>query len=227
MKKTVIVILTFTLLGAVTMIITCNRMANTVAENSKEFPIIYTKTVDSAYLSLFGAKDSIHDAETMTVKGRKPISAFAYGNEYFIEISKLNCPANRPLDSIITISYKETRMSQNVVYTSPFSRLSVISSYAAQNQETSQHLYVTIFGDGISQISKNDSTIIYQGKLKNFGLKYSLNSLQNIYLRQEEKQIEPVRIIFARRNNSTYLVLIGKKSTGGADERTFDGRVFR
>jgi hypothetical protein len=226
MKKVGIFIAVIMLASVAGMIITCNQIANSVEENSKKFPITYTKEAAPIYLALFGEKESIHDAETTTVKGRNPISDFAYGDDYFIEISKLNCPANGPLDSLISISFKETEMSLNVDYTSPFSRLPVVSSYARQNQESSRHLYVTVFGDGVSQVSKNDSTIVYQGKLKNLGLRYFLNGPQDIYMRQEQEPYERVRVIFARRKNSTYLVLMARKDEAEKNQIAFNDQIF-
>ncbi|OOQ61134.1 hypothetical protein [Mucilaginibacter pedocola] len=227
MKKFAIIISVAAFAYIVAMVVTCNRISNAVDETAKEHPITYPAGVDTSFSGLFNAKENISDAETTIVKGRNPVSDFTYGNDHFIEISRLNCSADGPLDSLISVSFKDTRMSQNVIYTGTSSRLPVESLFAHRNQESSAHVYVTIFGDGLSQISKNDSTLIYQGKLKKFGLKYFKDSTQDIYIRREKAPYQPVRIIFARRNNSTYLVLMAKASKGRGYESAIDEHILK
>jgi hypothetical protein len=208
------------------MIIIGVQASSSLKENTEKFPITYSAHADTSYLKLFAGTSKISEAQASIIKGKNPIINFTYAKDYAVELSKLNCSTPGPLNSIISIKVVSAEMSMNVSYTSPASQLPFDGGYLWGVQDKGEHIYATLYGAGIRMIAQNDSTITYQGVLKNFGLKYHPDSPQDIYFHSEGDERPLVRFIFARRNNNVYLVTIaGDKQTESRGD--FGENIFK
>jgi len=200
---------------------------NKVEFNSRKYPITNSDGAAPGYLRLFNDTGKVHDVQTMSIKGRHPVVDFAYGDDYFVEISKLNCNEPGPLDSLITVDMAHAEMSMSVIFTSPpNSGLPFTTSYAHRKQDSSNHVFVTLNGK-VRQSTKNDSTLVYLIALKDLGLKYNPERKQDIYIRREKKEPRAYRVIFARRQGGIYLVLIAGKNESVDSRSSFAEGVFK
>jgi hypothetical protein len=84
--------------------------------------------------------------------------------------------------------------------------------YNLQTEKQVSSIYFSFFGDNTHLIQKNDSLIYYYSDFKNFSIKYKPSNNIDIYGKTNGSEGIPVEIMFLRKNESLYFILLVHKN---------------
>ena len=85
--------------------------------------------------------------------------------------------------------------------------------YLAESEKISSHIFLTLAGDSLQEVSKNDSVISYHLICKNFSIQYGKTGPVDIYMVGDEigfgRTIDmPLDLLFLRRGNAIYFFIM-------------------
>ena len=156
--------------------------------------------------------DSIVFIETWTWKYRNPVSFFYVSSRYYLQLYKMDTAFNYSLKNAI----KEVFSNAHSWTYTPYiidDRTKMEFLYKETKPLKPKNVYLDLFGDSTQVIRKNDTIAYYYSKCVNFSIKFDPQKPMDIYgeSHSERKNEIPLEIMFLRRNNKLYLLLLSAK----------------
>jgi hypothetical protein len=168
----------------------------------EDYTNIFNKTTLPKLLLKIGAK----------YKLRNPLLYVSYDKIYNLEVTKINIkPGFKPGSDVIEKS--DEPEGSFPVSRIPYDETTCITTYKGTSTEAASKIYLSLNGDSVRTVFKNDSIACYYLKLKNASVQYKLNGVYEIYVRSNTKlyffSSEPsVSLMFLKKQNYLYFLLL-------------------
>jgi hypothetical protein len=188
-------------------------------------------TAPSNYINLFKstAQEKMAITYTSFAKYRDSITYLVYDKKYDIEISKIRTITNLNLEKDIIDSYKEPNgfSSSNTVGVAPYNENNFEINYKGESTETASKIYLSLLGDSIKTIVKNDSIANYFLNVKGMFVQYKPDNVYQFYIEAKKhfyffSEKQPVSLMFLKKNNILYFLLLTTKN----DEDKLDSNLL-
>lgn len=185
--------------------------------NRKELPS--TNSLNSEYLNLIDKENQtkIKVDQVYQSKIRYPVAKLYYGEDNILLINKISTVGRFSLAEEALIETKNAKMSKGIVY-NILKNGSCQFTYESGGIDSVSRIYLTFFGDSVTKAISNDSTLAYHLICKNLSIRYNKNGPVDMLLEGQQglfgiKEF-PADLLFIRRNNALYLLLMISKSGG-------------
>lgn len=218
MKKgiTVIAIVIVTVVGL--LIFYFAGIIRRINEDSQNDAITTSYKVPKDYLLLFKSDQKLLANETIISQRRNPICQFSYDKKFLINVYKIDITTNLSPSEMTDETNENNHISYGLNYhTAVDDTCKYEILYKSGFQDKGSGIYLNIFGDNTHLVEKNDTLVCYYSKIENFYIKYQLDAAQDFFGRVKEKYNGikiPMEIMFIKRNNNTYLILLSANDTG-------------
>lgn len=207
----------FAIIGSLLIIYIANFLYGAIKQDIRNPSGMVLAKAPNNYINLFKstAQKKIAVTYTSFAKYRDSISYLVYDKKYDIEISKIRTGANLNLEKDIIDSYKEPNgvFSNNTTGVMPYNENNFEINYKGESTESAIKIYLSLLGDSIKTIVKNDSIANYFLNVKNMFVQYKPDSVYQIFIEAKthfyffsEKQ--PVSLMFLKKNNTLYFLLL-------------------
>jgi hypothetical protein len=164
---------------------------------SDEYKSLFVRSVNPENIFTYAYKDKV----------RNPTTVFDYSG-YSIIIYKIGDINNRTLKDMI----HQTRISNDVGVSGMFGIVNQNFFEFNNNEEAPEplnNIYLTFNADTVSMIEINDSSISFDVKFRNIYLRYSETGPVDIHIKKKHWiKIIPANLMFAKRNNSLYIIVL-------------------
>jgi len=175
-------------------------------------PVIASDTSNANYVSLFNqeAKDELILNKTLSFVQRNPISLFSYNKLYSIEITRINLASDLDLNKDIAEVFAKSERTGNIVYV-PISENGLTVDYRSTSLISPSKIHLTMYGDSIRSIAKNDSLYCDYIKLGDFSIRYEHSDVNEISAENNQSLAvnkRPVILMFFKRHKSLYFLLL-------------------
>lgn len=90
----------------------------------------------------------------------------------------------------------------------------ITTNYNPESNTTASKIYLSLFGDSVTTVVKNDSLACYYLKSKNVTIQYSPNGVKEMFIEKKYfyNSNEPIDIMFLKRNNQLYYLFLVSKN---------------
>jgi len=213
----------FIVIGALLIIYIVNFLYDAIKQDLRNPGGMVLAVAPSNYINLFNnsAKEKLTVTYTSFAQYRDSISYLVYDKKYDVEISKIRAATNLNLEKDIINSYKKPDgfSSSSTVGIAPYNENNFVINYRAESTESASKIYLSLLGDSIKTIVRNDSIANYFLNVKNMFVQYKPDSVYQIYIEAKSNfyfftQKQPVSLMFLRKNNSLYFLLLTVKNDG-------------
>jgi hypothetical protein len=205
-------------IGAVLLIYILSFFYNAVISSAKN-SVSLEKRAPQEYVDLFNAKAQqklIFDLGA-SFKLRNNVSIFLFDKEYNLEMTKISAEPKLSFGRDIIESYKnpEGDFPDNKF---SWNENDFTVNYNAISEGIASKIYLSLHGDSIKTILKNDSVACYYLKLKEAFVQYRANDVYEIYSNAKSHlwfftQAQSVSLMFLKKNNSFYFLLLSAKES--------------
>lgn len=176
-------------------------------------------SLNSEYLNLIAKENQIKIRvdQVYQSKIRYPVAKLYFGENNILFINKISTVERFPLAERVLSETKNATLPKEIVY-STLENGSSQFTYELGGIDSISNIYLTSFGDSATTVISNDSIMAYHLICKNFSIKYNKNGPVDMLLEGQQelfgiKQI-PADVLFLRRNNALYVLLMISKSGG-------------
>ena len=142
-----------------------------------------------------------------------PISVIEFNKKFNIIICKDSLVQDKPVRSLISVEYRREKYSSYEEYNTVFN--GSYQFYSRINLPTkTDHVFLTLAGDSISNIVKNDSIFSYHLYCDNISMRYSPKNIIDIYAKGApappfgNKKFISMNILFIKRANILYTLML-------------------
>lgn len=199
------------------------KIVNGFSENDKalneRLPSAYSIAKEDSNLI---AKEYIEKMKLIEVyrsNVRNPIALISFDTAYRLIMYKINLSKDASLKSIIRDQIKDVDRSTGKTYNIIDNNLFYRFQYQAGTTKPTSKVYLTLSGDSLKTVIKNDSIFSYHLLCKNFSIRYDENAPIDIFVEGQESfgmtSIIPMDIMLLKRNKIVYLlVMTPNKPTG-------------
>jgi hypothetical protein len=182
------------------------------------------------YINLFNAvaQKKIVLQSTISLKYRNNVTHYIYDKKYSLEVTKIGIKSNLRLRRDIVENYKsEDGNFPNVSL--PINETDFTTNYNGTSTDTASKIYLSLHGDSIHTMLKNDSIAYYFLKLKSVYISYAPKGTYDIYIQANTKfyfftKNKPVSLMFIKKNNTVYFLLLTVKDT---DEELYPNLLYK
>jgi hypothetical protein len=178
-----------------------------------------TDSINSEYLNLIAKKNQIKVKveQVYQSKIRYPVAELYFEENNILFINKISRIGTFPLAERVLNETKNATLSKEVVY-STLKKGSCEFTYKLAGIDSISKIYLTSFGDSLTTIISNDSILAYHLICKNLSIRYNKNGPVDMLLEGQQglfgiKEF-PADLLFIRRNNALYLLLMISRSGG-------------
>ena len=165
--------------------------------------------IPNEFISLFKKDINITAKQTHfdDQKNRNPVSDFIYNDRYAVFVTKIKIKTSLNSFPIIAEQFHETKMTDNVVYNTISSGYSELN-YFLDTLSTSK-IYLTLYGDSIKSIIKNNSVQGYFLINKEFSISYKNDGIVNLLMKATDDRYPlPSVLLFLVHQKSLYFICI-------------------
>jgi hypothetical protein len=187
------------------------------AKEDSQNPITVITTIPSDYLNLFNSttKQKLTLQSAAKFKLSNTICYLNYDNKYDLELTKININSPFDIDKNIVEDYKESKSVVSDRYL-PNNKVDFTSNYITISSENISKIYLSLYGDSIRTITKNDSVAYYYLKLKNVSIQHQPNGVKEIFIDAKTEfylftKKPQISLAFIRKQNSLYFLLLAAK----------------
>jgi hypothetical protein len=191
---------------------------NNAKKTSQEDNVAFRTQAPPDYLRLINSKNLVLEGSFCSDK-RNPVSEFSYYNQYNIWIYKFPDFYRSPVKSVVKERCASTSLTTFIRY------INVVNDSLNMSKEPISILYVSgrldkltdinlnLSGKDYRTIEKNDTVAYYNLKLNNFSITNNLNGDNIIYADANDKlkYKVPVELMFLKKSNSIYLIIMTVK----------------
>lgn len=177
-------------------------------EHSQVEHVRVSDSLVQEYVKLFPNYDSsmVTPGYAYVPTARSPFSTFDFKNGNCLIIAKLDTAITMTLRAAAIETGGRAEGSMDSIYNIINENYFEIS-HLVSKPKTIQNFYVTLNGDSIREITRNDSTIQYYWRAKNFSARYEQRGPVDIYGSVKGQEV-PMDIFFMRRNGKLYFALL-------------------
>jgi hypothetical protein len=187
-----------------------------IKENSNN-PMTFMAKPPIEYLGLFNfsAQQKLNYTGGGKFKLRNAIFFFDYDNYYNLEITKINCTHSFKPGKDIVFAQADGEIPNSTV---PSDGEYLTSGFSTNSPDTVQKLYLSLQGDSIKTIKKNDTLVYYYLEVKNAYVQYHPKGLYQIYMQAKPKfyfitKETPVIMMFFKQYGQLYYLCMTPKET--------------
>ena len=166
------------------------------------------------YLSLFTgeAQQKLIPIISEKTASRNVLSKFTYDRQYRIFVYKIDVTGNASLKDMISEATKGTGLTYDIAYHS-FGNRTIEISYKPGKTTAAKRLYLTVEGDSLLGLIKNDTLCYYYLKCSKFSLCYDEKEPNDFVIETVPPIIYtvkelPFNVAFIKQNNSLYFVFL-------------------
>lgn len=178
-------------------------------------PIHLLNSLPHDYNKLFNnsIREKLYHSKTVGFKLRNPISYIDYDNNFDLEITKINCKPSFNIEKDIMESHEEPSATMAESYL-PNNISNITTNYNPESNTIASKIYLSLVGDSVTTIVKNDSLACYTLKSKNVTIQYSPNGVKEIFIEKKDfyTSNEPIEIMFLKRNSRLYYLFLASKN---------------
>lgn len=218
LKKGVFVLAIFIIIaGVIGLVKLFNKATNTFSEMRESLdnslPVSYELSQEDSSLidSSYWLKTKVN--AVFRDRNRMPASFLIIDSQYSLFINHLVIDSNEKLNRLFKIEQKKVRVSSGYIYSVYDNNPLFEFSYFANPVKISNKIYLSFFGDSLSNKTSGDSIIIYKLVCSNFSLRYQLGAPIDIFMERKtgffdsNKKIK-TEILFLKRAGSFYMLIL-------------------
>lgn len=174
-------------------------------------------SLSSEYLNLISKENQmkIKIAQVYLSKIRNPLARLYFEDSDILFINKICSIKDIALAEKVQSEIKSATMSKEIVYNT-LTNGSYRFSYETRGVDPVSNIHLTFYGDSLTTVISNDSILSYHLLCKNSSFSYNENSSVDMILEGNQNfyGITPVPadILFMKRNNALYVLLLIPKS---------------
>lgn len=180
-------------------------------------PISVSNAIPDEYINLFNssAKQNIAVKSAVGFKLRNTVCYLTYNDNYDIEITKININPSFDLNQNLVESYKKIESTIGDGYL-PEYETDYTTNYKSKSPDTISKIYLSLDGDSIRTLVKNDSVACYSLELKKVGVQYHtgvneiLIEAKTSFLFFKHKQ--PIGLLFLKKHETLYFLTLSSKN---------------
>jgi hypothetical protein len=192
-----------------------NRLSKSSIE---DLPSSYTISSEDSSLIARQYWPELHADEIYNSKVRTPVSFLSFGNNYEIIIYRIDLEKDKTLDDLILFENKSVATTDRYTYTTIKHNNFFNLSYLTGPVKPVDKIFLTLSGDSIRTITKNDSLISYHLLCRNFSIRYAGDAPKDIFFVGVEgllaiTKVVPLNISFLKRGKAVYLLLMAPHSS--------------
>lgn len=192
------------------------KIVNAFGDNARAFaedlPITYSLAAEDSNLIAVKYRSKITVNKVLNSKVRNSISLVTFDQKYSLIFYKIGLSKDISLKTLINTQIKSVDRSTGYTYSvvdNNFFRF----QYKAGIVKPASQIYLTLSGDSLQTIAKNDSTVSYHLLCSNLSLRYTEEEPIDIYVAGQQKAFGrtvkiPMDILFLKRNRAVYLLLL-------------------
>jgi len=176
-------------------------------------PVSYSITSQDSDLISKKYRDKLEIVEVSNSKVRSSISILKFNKNYHILTYKINLEKDASLDSLFIITKKSVDISTGNSYLTFAKDIIYKFRFIAGTPKPANEVYLTLAGDSLQQIIKNDSINSFYLLCDNLSIRYEMNSPIDLLINSNEKlfgrtEIIPLDVLFIKRNGYLYFLLM-------------------
>lgn len=184
---------------------------------NQDLPSTYVITAEDSNLI---AKKYLKDLKADIIvrsKVRGPVSLIYFDKEYHLIIYKLDLIKEASLEDLLhTVIESVDRTTGETYSVINYNDFFKFQLNTVPSKPVSQ-IYLTLAGDSLQNVVKNDSMVCYHLLCENLSIRYAKNDPINIFLVGEEKTlgattIVPMDLLFLKRDDSVFLLIMTPNS---------------
>jgi hypothetical protein len=190
-----------------------NSIYHAIIQDSKN-PFEVLNTAPDDYINQFNkiAQQKLFLKIAAKYKLRNPLLYASYDKKYNLEVTKINIKHSFKLGRDVVEksgdadgSFPASRI--------PYDETTCTITYNGTSTEAASKIYLSLNGDSVRTVFKNDSIACYYLKLKNASVQYTLHGVYEIYMQSNAKlyffSTEPsVSLMFLKKQNYLYFLLL-------------------
>jgi len=174
------------------------------------------KIVPDEYLNLFNAQTQeskkLISKSTLSFKLRNAISYLNYDEDYSIEVTKINVNSSLIFKKDIVEGHKKISGGFSGSEMS-YHENNIFTNYRAISQDKASKIYLSLYGDSVRTVLKNDSVAYYYLKMEKAYVQYNLGGIYEIFAESDKKLFffsknRPVSLLFLKKRDSLYFLLL-------------------
>ena len=208
-------ILIFVIVKLVVAIIETNRSFE------EDLPVSYSLTSEDSLLikDIYRQKIKVNVVHNSKVRG--PVSMLFFDQSYHLIIYKIHLlSGNLPLQNILQTQIRNADRSVGYPYTIYTDNINFKFQCKAGLVSSVSKVYLTVSGDSLRTIAKNDSIIAYNLDCKNLSIRYQDQGPVDIFVVGNEKFLSgtnaiPMDILFLKRDDNLYFLLLTPRNEKG------------
>ena len=203
------------------------------AKNRPDYPTAVLKTVPQEYWDLFpdSIRKKLKVSVTITSKLKNPVSQFFYNRyDYVIDVFKIDS-INKPLSKSVFIDKVGALNVVGLAYNRMGADL--FSIYYAANRHKASSIKISLQGDAIDTLIKNDSTLSLYSNFKILSVKYDKSDTPAIWAMSEGKYPAiptrnfPMDITFIKKHKAVYFIAMSvNKSAVEMEPNKLNSLIF-
>ena len=155
------------------------------------------------------AKTKLHIQITSYFQLRNPVASINYNDQFDLAMTEINCIPSFDIKKDIVESYKKPSSTIAESYL-PIDVPNITINYIPESKKSASKIYLSLVGDSVTTIVKNDSVVCYYLKPKNVVVQYSPNGVKEIFIEKEYySPDEPIDMMFIKKKSRLYCLLMG------------------
>jgi hypothetical protein len=173
------------------------------------FKMVMTNDIPNEYMNLFKNDTNITYKETRfdDNKNRNPVSDFVYDTKYAVIVTKIKTIGSLNSLPLITPQFHQTETTDDIFYNVIESEYSKFDYFLDTLSAT--NISLTLYGDSIRSLIKNDTVAGYYFMNKVFSISYKKNRVVNLFMKTTESEYAlPTLLLFLVHQKSLYFICI-------------------
>jgi len=183
------------------------------------------------YLDIFppGISEKIAVKTVFHYKHRSAIGSCSYDNRFTVEIVKIDSSFKMPVNKAIVEKFENSINTSGGIFV-PFKKPGFETQYQLIGSSGINKINLTLYGDSIKTVLKNDSITSYYLKLKTFSVTFNVSTKMAIFADADQGFGQfsniPIDLAFVRKNGALYFVLLAPIIAGSKLDPEFVGQLI-
>jgi hypothetical protein len=136
-----------------------------------------------------------------------------FDNKYHLVNYRIPLTKDTSLSDILHINTESAESTSMGVYTVINNNTFFYFKYRESSIDPASQIYLTLAGDSLQNVVKNDSIISYHILCDNFSIKYSKSEAVDIFVVGKDKAfgttiVIPMDLLFLKRDSAVYLIMM-------------------
>ena len=176
-------------------------------------PLTFILSREDSSLIASSYRSKLQVAKVYHFKGNEPVSIINFDNKYKLITYKINLITKNSLSDVISSENESVDRSTGYVYSIIENEIPFRFQIKDPRGLPVSKIYVTLAGDSIKDVIKNDSIYSFHLLCDNFSIRYGPASPVDIFLIGQERglgftTVIPLDLMFLKRNNAIFLLVM-------------------